>query len=225
MIGRAAEETHHQPDRPRRGSGILAIWNDCAAGEEAALERWYLNEHLAERVGIEGFHWGRRYRAMGRGPRFMTLYQTETPDVLSSPAYLNRVNAPSPETARIMKDAFRNMSRTVCLLAAQSGAIRGCYVVVARFPSAGLPTLADLPLPLYPLMNREIWLNVEPAGAPVSAEEALRGPDSKIAGAILADTQTEGEAWTLAGEMAGRWTEADIAAYALLNTLSAADLR
>ncbi len=31
--------------------GVLALWNDCAPGQESAYEHWYQTEHLFERVG------------------------------------------------------------------------------------------------------------------------------------------------------------------------------
>ena len=34
--------------------GVLALWNDCAPGQESAYEHWYQTEHLFERVGIAG---------------------------------------------------------------------------------------------------------------------------------------------------------------------------
>ena len=37
---------------PAASKGILAIWNDCAVGQETVFEDWYRNEHLAERLAI-----------------------------------------------------------------------------------------------------------------------------------------------------------------------------
>ncbi|GIR54406.1 MAG: hypothetical protein CM15mP62_18770 [Rhodospirillaceae bacterium] len=46
------------------GSGVLAIWNDCAVGSEETYEKWYQTEHLPERLSIPGFKNGRRYQAL-----------------------------------------------------------------------------------------------------------------------------------------------------------------
>ena len=72
--------------------GILAIWNDCARGEEALYEHWYRSEHLAERVGIEGFVAGWRYGAVQGSPSYLTHYETTSPSVLRSAAYRARLS-------------------------------------------------------------------------------------------------------------------------------------
>ena len=41
------------------GSGVLAIWNDCAVGSEETYEKWYQTEHLPERLSIPSFKNGR----------------------------------------------------------------------------------------------------------------------------------------------------------------------
>ena len=35
--------------------GILALWNDCAEEGMADYERWYMAQHLPERVGATDF--------------------------------------------------------------------------------------------------------------------------------------------------------------------------
>ena len=68
-------------------AGILAIWNDCAPEGYDHFERWYIREHLQERVGVPGFRFGRRYQLVSGGNRqFFAFYEVETPAVLSSPS-------------------------------------------------------------------------------------------------------------------------------------------
>ena len=97
------------------GGGILALWNDCEASHEDAYEAWYQGEHLAERLAVPGFRRGRRMQSLADGPGYFTYYETVGPDVLFSLVYRQLLDHPSPETERIMREAFRNMSRTVCL--------------------------------------------------------------------------------------------------------------
>jgi hypothetical protein len=74
-------------------AGILAVFNDCTPEGYEHFERWYIREHLQERVGIKGFRFGRRYELVSGGDRrFFAFYEVESPDVLSSPAYLERLN-------------------------------------------------------------------------------------------------------------------------------------
>ena len=74
------------PAHPLVGRGILAVWNNRDATIAAEYERWYVGEHLPERVGVDGFHWGRRYEAVTDTAerRFFTYYQPDDPAVLAS---------------------------------------------------------------------------------------------------------------------------------------------
>jgi hypothetical protein len=72
-------------------SGILAVWNDCARGREASYEEWYQQQHLIERVSVSGFLVGRRYEAVAAKRQFLTTYEVERLEVLSSPQYLERL--------------------------------------------------------------------------------------------------------------------------------------
>ena len=55
--------------------------------DEAEFNRWYDREHLEERVAIDGFLEARRYVAHEGNPKYLSLYSTETFEVLDSPAY------------------------------------------------------------------------------------------------------------------------------------------
>jgi hypothetical protein len=116
--------------------GILAIWNSCAPGSEGDFEEWYQHEHFFERIGVPGFLHGRRYEAVRGTPPYFCIYLTQSPAVLKSPAYIERLNNPTPQTRKIMSGPFRDMVRTVCGLTARYGAMRGSVAVTARFTKA-----------------------------------------------------------------------------------------
>lgn len=148
------------------GCGILAVWNDCKPGEEDAYERWYLGEHLPERLSIPGFRWGRRYRRLAGAshalPEYMTYYEVDTPNVLTSDAYLARVNDPTPETHRIMTDVFLNMNRTICRRSGGAGYVRTTFTVAAVAMGAAAAGDADTPEPPHETLWQEAWQNAEP---------------------------------------------------------------
>ena len=122
-------------------AGILAVFNDCAPEGYEHFERWYIREHLQERVGVPGFRFGRRYQLVSGGDRqFFAFYEVETPAVLASPAYLERLNAPTPWTTETMKVAFRNSVRTVCDLRYAAGDLIGSHAAVLRADGAMAPT-------------------------------------------------------------------------------------
>ena len=207
------------------GCGILAVFNDCAPGEEAAYEHWYLGEHLPERLAIPGFRWGRRYRRVAGAstalPEYMTYYEVDAPEVLTSDAYLARLNDPTRETHRIMTTVFQNMNRTICRRAHGQGSIRGSYVVAVVATGEMVLTLDDLPASNGLNQWREAWQSAEPADQNVSEEERLRGRDAKIASCLLADCQTREDAADLAS---GMKTAAQVSVYQFTGSLNASDL-
>src|SRR5260370_11569801 len=72
---------------PLAGKGMLLTSMDIDPSDEPEFNRWYDREHLEERVAIDGFLEARRYIAHDGRPKYLSLYSTETFDILDSPAY------------------------------------------------------------------------------------------------------------------------------------------
>jgi hypothetical protein len=124
------------------GKAALAVWLECLPEAEAEFDRWYREQHLAERVAVPGFLRGRRYQAVRGAPKYFALYETESADVLRSPAYLERLNNPTEWTLRVMP-TVRNFTRGVYwLLHTEGGA------------GAGDPAQAVATLRLDPVAGR-----------------------------------------------------------------------
>ena len=113
------------------GKGLLAIWNDITEKGEAEFVRWHIQEHIPERVGLRGFLRGRRYLAQQGHPKYFSFYETETTQVLESPEYRDRLNAPTPWTQAVVKE-FRNTSRTICEVVISQGLGEGAWIETAR---------------------------------------------------------------------------------------------
>ena len=113
--------------------GILAIWNDCRAGHEAEFEQWFQGEHLLERLEVPGFLFGRRDQAISGSSSYFNFYLVQSPDVLTSKPYLDRLDNPTPMTRKIMSEIFINMNRTICHRTVRRGSFRGAFAVTARF--------------------------------------------------------------------------------------------
>ena len=63
----------------KSGRGMLMIWTNVPSEAEADFNRWYDREHVAERVAMPGFMFGRRYRTAIDAPlRYLALYGTVT---------------------------------------------------------------------------------------------------------------------------------------------------
>ena len=201
--------------------GILAIFNDARAGREAELDAWFQSEHLQERLAVPGFLFGRRHEAIAASSTFFNYYVVESPDVLMSKPYLERLDNPTPLTKHVMSEVFINMNRTVCHRVARRGAFRGSYVVTARYFTAE-PDIDALTAKLDDLVkdtaiaSAEIWKAIDGAGMPVLQEERLRGGDKKIKGALVVDTLRQADAVTLAERMSRELSGADVGLYRVL---------
>jgi hypothetical protein len=167
--------------------GILAIWNDCLPEVESEYERWYMGQHFPERLGVPGFRIGRRYEAVSAEPRYFTFYDTESPEVLMSQAYVERLNNPTPETAAIMK-SFRNMSRTVCHRVSQIGHIVSGHAVVARvdeLPQDAAAIQAAV-METTGVTGSESWQRVDvPDDGDTNESKFRDGPDQRIGAALV----------------------------------------
>lgn len=116
-------------------AGVL-IWNDISPDGREAFYRWHDGEHIPERMAIPGFVRGRRYASDGASPQWFTLYEAESLDVLVSPAYLERLNNPTPATTSTLRH-FRHTARSVCLLRRARGQAVGGQALVLRFDAPG----------------------------------------------------------------------------------------
>jgi len=200
--------------------GILAIFNDVAPGRETEFDAWFQGEHLIERLSVPGFLFGRRHQAISGSAGYFNFYLVESPGVLTSKPYLERLDNPTPMTKRIMSEGFRNMNRTLCHRTARCGAFRGAYVVTVRFneePDVGaLTKRAEALVRDTNIAACEVWTAVDPAGQPVSMEEKLRGGDKKIKGCLMVDTLRQDQAENVAERLAKEFASADVGVFRVL---------
>jgi hypothetical protein len=114
------------------GLGVVAIWHDIAPEARDDFYEWHNREHMPERVGIPGFRRGRRFIAIDGTPEYFNLYEADSAEVLGGLDYLNRLNAPTPWTARVIPH-FRNVARSVCRVAFTNGVGSGGVMLTMRF--------------------------------------------------------------------------------------------
>jgi hypothetical protein len=116
---------------PLAGKGMLLTSMDVDAADEPEFNRWYDREHLEERVAIEGFVEARRYIAHAASPKYLSLYSTQTFEVLDSPAYREALaNQTAWSKANIAR--FRNMIRGVSRITISRGVGRGAALGLVR---------------------------------------------------------------------------------------------
>lgn len=136
--------TSASPFESALGSGAMLNWISIAEEDAARYEDWYNFQHLPERVSTPGFLRARRFAALDdRVPGVhdhLTVYETADAEVLASPEYLRRLDAPTELTRQVVP-LFREFRRTV-----------------ARSRTVGNGSA-----------GRVAMLDVEPAGADVTA--------------------------------------------------------
>ena len=90
--------------------GMIVIWNDIKEEMRDEFIQWHSIEHLPERVSIPGFISGQRWYGEHASPQYLTTYVTQNTEVLTSDAYIQRLNDPTPWTLKTVA-AFRHTCR------------------------------------------------------------------------------------------------------------------
>jgi hypothetical protein len=85
---------------PKKGTALLMVWTDVPADAEGEFNRWYNEEHIAERLSVPGSLNAARYEAVKGGPKHLACYELESAAVLESPAYKRVQASPTPWTRR-----------------------------------------------------------------------------------------------------------------------------
>ena len=61
------------------GDGVLIVWVDLKEEARAEADRWYVQEHLPERVAYAGYLRSRRFQAVRASPMYMAVFEASTP--------------------------------------------------------------------------------------------------------------------------------------------------
>ena len=91
--------------------GLLVVQMEPEEGYEDTVNRWYDDEHLAERLRVPGILSARRWVAVEGAPKYLAMYDLETPEVVQGEAYLEQKRNPTPLTDEV--EAHVTMSRSV----------------------------------------------------------------------------------------------------------------
>ena len=90
----------------KKGTALLMVWADVPGDKEAEFNRWYNEEHVAERLAVPGFLSAARYEAVKGGPKHLACYELENAAVLESPAYKKVHTNPTEWTRRCSPDVI-----------------------------------------------------------------------------------------------------------------------
>jgi hypothetical protein len=114
-----------------RGAAALAMWWTMAAPMRSEFEHWHSHEHFPERLRIPGFLRASRWLDADGGEGVLVLYELERHAVLSSPAYVARLNAPTPWSTALMPH-HRDMVRAQCHVDASFGGVIARHAMTLR---------------------------------------------------------------------------------------------
>lgn len=169
------------------GRAAVAMWWDVPPEVRAEWEDWHTHEHMPERLGLPGFLRGTRWIALSGEPSYFVLYEASRLTTVSTGAYLERLNNPTPWSRRMMPH-HRNMVRSLCRVRASFGGGLGQAVATIRFsppPRGGAPLrrrLAAEVLPELPgrrgLSGACLLESEAPACAPQTTEQKIRDGDA-----------------------------------------------
>jgi hypothetical protein len=175
------------------GNAAMLLSFDIAPEAIAEHDDWHTHEHLPERLSIPGFLRGTRWVALRQGqPRYFVIYEVADVNVLTSEAYLARLNHPTPWTSKMMQH-YRGMTRGFCSVAGKAGLGLGNAALVARFKPAGdASALRDrlvkevMPrLAVRPGLGG-CYLFESAAPPPMTREQRIRGADAGVDWVLVA---------------------------------------
>lgn len=175
------------------GRAAMLLSFDVAREAIAEHDDWHTHEHLPERLSIPGFVRATRWVALQGGPRYFVMYEVRQLATLTSEAYLERLNHPSPWTTKMMPH-YRGMTRGFCTVTGSFGLGLGHLGLLVRFkPQVG----AESSLRAWLLREALARLASAPGigsvhlfeGALTPAmtnEQRIRGADAGVDWALLA---------------------------------------
>jgi hypothetical protein len=74
----------------KQDMGFLMVTMEPTPAYDEEFNDWYDMEHVPDRTSIPGFETGRRYVCLSGWPRYLSMYDLTTIDVLESEAYKSR---------------------------------------------------------------------------------------------------------------------------------------
>ena len=177
---------------PLLGKAAMLLSFDIVSDAIPEHDEWHTHEHLPERLSIPGFLRGTRWVALQGQPRYFVIYEVERLGTLTSNAYLERLNHPSPWTSKMMPH-YRGMTRGFCSVAGSFGFGMGHAGLVIRFKPAPETAsalrswlLEDIlpPLPSRPGIG-SVHLFEGALTPGMTNEQRLRGADAGVDWALL----------------------------------------
>jgi hypothetical protein len=99
----------------KKGSGLLMVFTNVDSEHDFEFNKWYVEEHLPERLSAPGFLDGALYQATKGSPRYLAIYELESVAAMETPEYLRMSQNPTDWTKRIGPSGVgRGVVRNIC---------------------------------------------------------------------------------------------------------------
>ena len=185
-------------------TGMIVIWNDIKEEMRDEFVQWHSSEHLPERVSIPGFISGQRWYGEHASPQYLTTYVTQNTGVLTSDAYIQRLNDPTPWTLKTVA-AFRHTCRAAGEVMWEYGSKKGYgrHILAIQITELEdltilteyLNSLANSPEQCFAeLLRARLVLTTPTASQLPTAERAVRTGDQNEPHMVLLLESFSGEA-------------------------------
>ena len=175
------------------GTAAVAMWWSIRPEQRAEFGDWHSHEHFPERMSIPGFRRGSRWTSTNDADGFFVLYELDAYETLSSKGYLDRLNAPTPWSAKMMPHHL-GMVRSQCRIAASFGGGVATALATVRLspePARATDLRSGLVETLQALATRpgltgaHLLLTDTPRTAEQTTEQRIRGGDKEADWIVL----------------------------------------
>jgi len=85
----------------KKGTGLSMVFGDATPEIEEEYNRWYNEEHAPDRVGVKGILSVARYQALRGSPKYITMMEMETADVVEQPHFQELQQNPTEWTKKM----------------------------------------------------------------------------------------------------------------------------
>jgi hypothetical protein len=175
------------------GKAAVAMWWRIRPAMRAEFGDWHSHEHFPERMSIPGFRRGTRWTSSSDAEGFFVMYELEDYETLTSTGYLERLNAPTPWSTKMMPHHL-NMMRSQCRIAVSFGGGVATSLSTIRFSpqdshqanlkAALTETLREVPA-LPGLTGAHLLVTDTPGTETQTKEQRIRGGDAAADWIIL----------------------------------------
>jgi hypothetical protein len=170
---------------PLLGKAAVAMWWNVLSERRSEFGDWHSHEHFPERMSIRGFRRGSRWTSTLEPEGFFVLYELEQYETLTSKDYLDRLNAPTRWSTKMMPHHL-GMIRSQCRVAASfGGGIATALATIRIAPDARRET--DLKMVLVELLGElapkpgltgaHLLVTDTPKTSAPTLEQQIRGAD------------------------------------------------